>query len=247
MRTHHTAATVLASLALAACCTTKTGGPPAPEPTPDPVVDPGPSGGPTGKRAPRSDADVAMPESGFWARNEQGVWVYDLGVGLTSDVQLVVDGPTARGVVRVPLPDGATGAIMESLTVMWARNSAESDEPPESASGTGIWHIHADANGRPGPELLALPVKIDGATAAPLDDANDGTTYDLEHPLEVPSVFWLVFEKTGGDPRIGAMRLDEELIPTYKNLYYLAAPDAPLGEPQTNRPYLAIHFRDLGR
>ncbi|MFO0744227.1 MAG: hypothetical protein U1F43_00945 [Myxococcota bacterium] len=235
-------------LSLAACCATSPSPAPEPEPIPPhngPPVDA--TGGPGGKRAPRSDAGVTMPESGFWERHEAGFWTYDLGVGLTSDVQLVVADADGRGAMRVALPPGATGAIMLSFKVMWARNDAESDEPPASASGTGIWHIQADENGRPGKELAAVPVTVDGATAAPLDDANDGTSYDLPHPVEVPATFWMLFQKTGGDPRIGAMRLTGDLVGTYKDLYYLATPDAPLGEAKTLRPYIAIEFSDLGK
>ncbi|MCC6625485.1 MAG: hypothetical protein IT385_29875 [Deltaproteobacteria bacterium] len=194
----------------------------------------------------RSDLSIEIPESGFWNREAPGRWMYDLGVGLTSDVQLTAPG-RGRGLVRVPLPPGATGAKMRALTVMWAKNHADMPEDPGAASGTGVWHIHADEGGKPGRELGVLSVQIDDANAAPLDDANDGSRYALPTPVEVPATFWLVFERTSGDPRIGAMRLLGDFAETYKNLYYLETPDAPLGEPKNLRPYIAIEFEDLGR
>lgn len=223
------------AIAVPACCSA----PPAPTPV---DVDPTPTPAPAG----RSDAGVEMPESGFWEREAPGRWTYDLGVGLTSDVQLTIQG-SGRGVVRVPLPPGATGAKIAALTVMWAKNHPEMAEAPGAASGTGVWHIHADLDGKPGRELGTIPVTVDDANAAPLDDANDGTRYALPSAVEVPAVFWLVFEKTSGDPRIGAMRLIGDFAETYKELYYLDKPDAALGLPKNLRPYIAIEFDELGR
>lgn len=192
------------------------------------------------------DEGIAEPDSGFWRREGPGAWRYDLGVGLSADIQLTARGE-ARGLVRVALPPGASRASLRALTVMYAKNHPDMAEAPGAASGTGRWHVHADEAGAPGLALGVIEATIDDANAAPLEDGNDGITHSPAAPIEVPATFWLVFERTSGDPRVAAMFLGPSLQGTYADLFFKKTPDAPLGEPLNYRPYVAIVFEGLSR
>lgn len=192
-----------------------------------------------------SDAGVETPESGFWERVGAGIWKYDLGVGLNSDIQLTTPGD-GRGLMRVTLPPGAAGAKVTAIRVMYAKNHVDMAQTPGSASGTAVWHLHADDGGKPGAELGVVPVVVDDADAAPLEECNDGVTHTIANPIVVPATFWLVFERTSGDPRIAAMRLGESLQGTYADLFFIKDPTQLPGEPTLYRPYIGLSFVDLG-
>lgn len=210
---------------LTACCPAKTV---APVVTVVPPEDGPTAPAPEVPAAPAAnDEGIAEPESGFWRRDAPGAWRYDLGVGLTADIQLTARGE-GRGVVRVALPPGASRATLRAFTVMYAKNHADMAEAPGAAGGTARWHVHADDGGAPGQALGVIEAVIDDANAAPLEDGNDGITHSPAAPIAVPATFWLVFERTAGDPRVAAMFLGPSLQGTYADLFFKKTPDAPL-------------------
>lgn len=207
-----------------------------------------------GARAPA--AAITVPEDGFWERFGDGSWRYDLAVEFVGEVQLMAPGQ-GRGLVRVTLPPGASAAELAAITVKYVRGAVELGEEPAAAGGKARWHVHADAQGRPGARLGGVEADIDGARAVPLDyewDESDegrldlqGTRHALSAPLVVPSTFWLVFERVSGNPRVGGMWLTagNGLIGTYENLYFVDSPDAPVGQPKNIRPLLAVDFKSI--
>jgi len=231
----------VAVAAVTACSSSKTSG------TAGQTLDKPSSGAlSSGAAAAPDDSAIEVPPSGYWERKGPGSWRYDLGVRLRSDIQLTARGDS-RGLVRVALPPGASRAQMTRLTVVYAKNPVEMAEAPGAASGSAIWHVHADEGGEPGARLGGMEVIIDDASAAALEEFGDGSVHQFETPLEVPATFWLVFERTSGDPRVAAMRLTTGKPARYKDLYFLESPDSPLGEAVKFRPYLAIEFEGMSR
>lgn len=201
-------------------------------------------------------AEITPTEDGFWDKTDEGTWRYDLAVSFVGEVQLSAQGD-GRGLVRVTLPPGATKGRIAALTVKYVRGSVDMGEDPSAAGGKARWHVHADANGRPGARLGGIEADIDGKRATPLDyeftDGDEaridleGTRHTFATPVEVPQTFWLVFERAAGDPRVGGMWLTEDngLLGTYTNLFFIERPDAPLGPPKNIRPLLALDFAEL--
>jgi hypothetical protein len=218
-----------------ACCPVRTVKPVEPPPVVEPPVPDAPV---------VHDAAVEVPESGFWERTAPGAWTYDLGVGLTSDIQLTAPG-NGRGIMRVQLPPNAASARVTAIRVMYAKNHADMPEPDGAASGEVVWHIHADDNGKPGAELGMVAAMIQDSDAAPLEDANDGVVHPLVTSVEVPPTFWLVFERRSGNPRVAAMVLGESLQGTYADLFFTKEPGDALGQPTNYRPYISLMFVDM--
>lgn len=185
----------------------------------------------------RSDRELPLPDTAYWSRIGEGRWVYDLGVDLANDVQLVVEHPEGRGLVRVALPEGATAARIEAITAQYV-----------GEGGAVVWHVHADDGGHPGAELgqVAATIADRDVVAIGAGAGGTGVRHAFTRAVEVPAVFWLSLEKTQGAPRVGGMFLKGEMTDVFSDLFYVAAPGAaPV--PLHIRPFVRIELGDLGR
>jgi len=148
-------------------------------------------------------ADAAVQEGGGWKRSAPGVWIYDPGFDKPSEVDLVAP-PPGRGIERLELPAGATGAKLATVSAGMTKG------------GEFTWTAYAAAGA--GAEVGAQLASGDG-TAAPAD-----TLTWIDTPLgdaAVTGPFLVAFTTRSGTPAVGATRGDPG------NVYFQPALDAP--------------------
>ena len=154
-------------------------------------------GGPTTPVA----ADAKVTPGAGWTRTAPGEWTYDPGTDGPTTMNLNAP-PPGRGIERIELPAGATGAEIAIIRT------------GVTSGGTYRWTAQA---------MSGAPIGA-AETTATLDDAHGpGNPQWFDTALTGATVtggFDLVFETVDGEPAVGA--IDGE-----RNVSFQAAPDEP--------------------
>ncbi len=159
-----------------------------------------------GAAAPAAAADGAVQPGDGWTRTSPGVWTYDPGTDGENSTGLIAPAP-ARGIERITLPTGATGATVAAI------------ETGLVGGGSYRWTVHAVAGDDPGELGAQLGA---GEITATLDDGHGaGNPQWFETALSGVTTtggFDLVFETIDGAPAVAA--IDSE-----RNVYFQPSPD----------------------
>lgn len=201
---------LLLSLVLAAC----SGKPP---------VSPAPAQTTTG---PTAASDTSVSPGNGWTRTAPGQWQYAVDQDRPSGVSLVAD-PGGRGLERIALPAGASGAVLTAIDVGY------------TAAGSATWKVYPDQGGMPAASPVAnVDVQITADMVGQDGAPPLWTHHALTPPAAVGSVFWLAFESPDGHTAVGAVNAPDAIV-----MYQAPGASTPATAPYT--PFVRVSLGEV--